>query len=327
MSTRLRDNYGRTLDYLRISVTEQCNFRCVYCMPPEGLACAGRATQLTFAEIARVARCFVNMGGRVIKLTGGEPLVRPDLPQFVAMLAALPGLDDLGLTTNGYFLAEHAADLRAAGLQRVNVSLDSLDPARFAALTGSAQMDRVWAGIEAALRVGLQLKINVVAMKGLTQADVARFAAMATTYPVEIRCIEFMPLCGGGWHPEWMLPLADVEAMFHEELTLAPIPRGRATAKSYRVVGGLGRVGFIASLTEPFCAQCSRLRLTADGKLRPCLFSTVEVDLAHALRAGVDDADLQQLIATAVARKPPGHGIAPGIIDAGHLPRIRALGG
>lgn len=327
MSHALTDVHGRTMNYLRVSVTDRCNFRCVYCLPPEGVTFIPEKDLLTRDEIVRVARIFLAMGGQKLKLTGGEPLVRRDIVSLVAEISSLPGLADLGLTTNGYYLGDLAWPLKKAGLKRVNVSLDSFDPCRFAELTRCSGQAQVLNGIEAALVAGLKLKINVVALKGLSDVEIQDFALFAKSHAVDLRFIEFMPLCGTGWHPEWLLPLSELRQKLKSLLKLSPVPRGSATAEMYTIGGGLGRVGFIASMTEPFCGQCSRLRLSSDGKLRPCLFSNTEIDLKPALRDGGDDVMIEKLFTSAVLKKPIGHGLDAHVTDARDLPRIRTLGG
>lgn len=334
MARALIDSFGRTIDYLRISVTDRCNFRCLYCMPTEGIPILSRGDILSFEEITRVARIFLSMGGKKLKLTGGEPLTRKDIEVLVTQLAHLDGLEDLGLSTNGFHLKELAPPLFKAGLKRVNVSLDSMNPSRFAKLTCMATSKgpllgwkKVWEGIQKALQVGLQLKINVVVMKGITDEELTDFGKLAQEYPVAIRFIEFMPLCGTGWHPEWMLPLKTIEDFFREHYDLLLLRRGSSTAKTYQLKEGKGKIGFIASMTEPFCDHCSRLRLTADGKLRPCLFSNEVLDLKNTLRHGATDEEIEGFIKEAIWKKPKGHGISPQIPTALELPRIRAFGG
>ena len=327
MQGSLLDTFGRTIDYLRISVTDRCNFRCIYCMPTEGLSLLPRCHILSFEEITRVARLFLSMGGTKLKVTGGEPLTRRGIEGLVFQLAHLDGLKDFGLTTNGFHLKKLAQPLFEAGLKRVNVSLDSMDPSRFAKLTHSFSLGKVWEGIQKALHVGLKLKINVVVMKGITREELSEFGKLAYTNSIDVRFIEFMPLCGTGWHPDWMLPLKEVEDYFAEYYTLISISRGSSTAKTYQLAGGKGKIGFIASLTEPFCDRCSRLRLTADGKLRNCLFSNEEIDLKEILRNGMPDEAIERLIRKAIWRKPKGHEISPKIQNAFELPRIRSIGG
>lgn len=321
------DSFGRTIDYLRISVTDRCNFRCVYCLPPEGLVLKDRDDLLTFEEIQRVATLFLKMGGRKLRLTGGEPLMRKNVAELVQMLTPLPGLASLGLTTNGTHLEELAESLHQAGLKNINVSLDSVRPSRFAELTGSSQFEKVWRGIEKALTVGLKVKINVVALKGIAEQELVAFGDMAMRLPVEIRFIEFMPLCGTGWHPEWMIALKEIRNFLIDRFDLKPLPRRSEVAQSYSLPNGKGRLGFIASLSEPFCDACSRLRLTADGKLRPCLFSNLEFDLKQKLRGGWSDEDVMETLREVIWQKPAGHGISLPIRDGRELPRIRFVGG
>lgn len=323
----LVDTFGRTLDYLRISVTDRCNFRCSYCMPPEGITCLPKQSWLSFGDITRIAQSFVDLGGTQIRLTGGEPLLRPQLTDLVAQLAAIPGLQDLGLTSNGLLLAPQAQQLRDAGLQRVNISLDSMDPKRFHELTTNPNIDAVWESIHESLRVGFRVKVNVVAIRGISTQEILDFGKLAATTNIEVRFIEFMPLCGTGWHPEWMLPLSEVRDTLAAEHEMLPQERGSNVAESYRLDGGTGTIGFIASMTEPFCGDCNRLRLTADGQLRPCLFSHEAIDMKHALQSHNPDAALRAAFFQAAADKPAGHGINPAQTDPTQFPEIRFVGG
>lgn len=323
----LADSFGRTIDYLRISVTDRCNFRCVYCVPPEGIPPLCREEVLTFEEITRIARIFLELGGKKLRLTGGEALVRKDIPKLVSGLSSLDGLQMLGLTTNGFHLEDLAKPLKKEGLTTINVSLDSVLPGRFASLTGVNAFEKVWKGIEAALLCGLRTKINVVVLKGLKEEEIIAMGEMARNLPLEIRFIEFMPLCGSGWYPEWMLPIREVREKLQRRFDLIPMVRGEEVAESYKIKGGKGSLGFIASMTEPFCRRCSRMRLTADGKLRPCLFSNLELDLRKKLREGWADREIADILITAVRQKPGGHGVLWPVQDASQFPRIRFLGG
>ncbi len=325
--TRLTDSFGRPIDYLRISVTDRCNFRCIYCLPPEGFASLGRDDLLTFEEIARVAQIFLQMGGKKLRLTGGEALVRKDITKLVSKLSKLKGLKNLGLTTNGFYLKELARSLKKAGLKTINVSLDSVLPSRFAQLTGVDQFKKVWEGVEAALLCGLKTKINVVVLRGISPAEIISFGEMARDLPLEIRFIEFMPLCGSGWHPEWMLPIHGVREILKKHFSLIPMVRGAEVAEAYQIQGGQGVLGFIASMTEPFCSRCSRMRLTADGRLHPCLFSNLQFNLKEKLRGGWADHEIAYAIAHAVGQKPAGHGVLWPIQDPSQFPKIRFLGG
>ena len=323
----LTDSFGRTIDYLRISVTDRCNFRCVYCVPPEGIPSLCHEEILSFEEIIRVARIFLGLGGKKLRLTGGEALVRKDIPELISRLSKLDGLKTLGLTTNGFHLKEMAKPLREAGLKNVNISLDTVLPERFALLTGTNHFQRVWEGVEAALLQGLKPKVNIVVLKGLSVEEIGFFGEMAGALPLEVRFIEFMALCGSGWHPEWMLPIREVREVLKKRFKLIPMIRGLEVAETYQMENGKGVVGFIASMTEPFCRRCSRMRLTADGRLSPCLFSNLTFDLKKKLREGGSDADIARVFWEAVRQKPEGHGILWPIQDASQFPKIRFLGG
>ena len=323
----LVDRFGRVLDYLRISVTDRCNFRCVYCMPPEGIELIPQQSVLSYEQIARVARNFVAMGGKRIRLTGGEPLMRKDLPQLIRMLRTIQPQPLLMLTTNGSLLAPLAEELKQAGLERINISLDSLDPQKFSSLTRRDSFAKVWQGIEESLRIGLHTKLNVVALRGLSDGDILKFAELAFQRKLEVRFIEFMPLCGTGWHPGEMIPISHVRELLQKHFCLQPKIRGREVAESYSLVGGLGSVGFIASMTESFCSSCSRLRLSSDGKIHPCLFSQIEFDLKPYLTERSTDAQLQAALHQAVLLKPEGHGVRWQEKAQIITPRIRAIGG
>ncbi|HKY64614.1 MAG TPA: GTP 3',8-cyclase MoaA [bacterium] len=306
-NAHLFDSQGRRITYLRLSVTDRCQFRCVYCLPPEGIASLPKSDYLTPEQMERLVRALAEMGVWRLRLTGGEPLLRRDIVSLVARFSSIPRIRDLALTTNGERLPELAADLKAAGLMRVNVSLDSLDPARFRELTLSGSFERVREGIFRALEAGLKVKVNVVAMRGISEAEIDDFVELAYAHPLEVRFIEFMPLCGGGWSREASLPIAGLRSRAAERRRLIRIPRNGEVAESYALAGGKGRVGFIASMTEPFCSTCSRIRVGATGKVRLCLFSKLEYDLKPALAAGADTAELQREIRRAVSRKPASH--------------------
>ncbi|TWT98183.1 Cyclic pyranopterin monophosphate synthase [Botrimarina colliarenosi] len=309
----LTDRFGRRHTKLRVSVTDRCNLRCRYCMPAEGVPVAPRDELLTFEELERVVRIATELGVTQVRLTGGEPLVRKNLDVLVAKLAALPGVRDLALSTNAVLLAEQADALRAAGLQRVNISLDVLDPAAFKAITRRDDYDRVVAGIEAARGVGFDsIKVNVVSLRGVTEDQVVPFGNFARDTGLEVRFIEYMPLdASSEWERGRVLFAADIRRALEEAIQpLAPIsePTG-SPATEYEFADGVGRIGFIPTVSQPFCATCDRFRLTADGKLRNCLFSHDEVDLRGPLREGADDAAIAALMQQAIAAKGPGHQI------------------
>ena len=316
----LVDGHGRTIGDVRISVTDRCNFRCQYCMPAEGLPWLSREEILTFEEIERVVRVFVSMGVADVRLTGGEPLVRRDFPTLVGMLQDIEGLADLSLTTNGYLLADMAADLAAAGLRRINVSLDSLSRDRFFQITRRDSLPRVLAGLEALERYPqiAPIKVNCVAMRDFTEDEVVPFAELARRKPYAVRFIEFMPLdADHSWSQDRVLTGAEIRDMIDRVYPLEPAGREtHATARVYRFRDGRGQIGFVNPVSEPFCADCNRVRLTAEGKLRTCLFSMHETDLREPLRSGAGDAELEQVIRDAVWRKELKHHVNdPGFVQ------------
>jgi cyclic pyranopterin phosphate synthase len=319
---QLIDGHGRPIGDVRISVTDRCNFRCQYCMPAEGLPWLERSEVLSFEEITRLTALLARMGVHKVRLTGGEPLVRRDFPRLVTMLAEVPGLDDLAVTTNGYLLERDAAALVDAGLRRFNVSIDSLQADRFFELTRRDALPRVLRGIEALASYGgdaLTIKLNAVALRDFTEQEALPFAAFAREHPFEVRFIEFMPLdADHTWTPEQVLTGDEIRAIIEREYRLEPIERERsATAVTYRFAdGGRGRLGFINPVSQPFCSDCDRIRITADGKLRTCLFSLNETNLREPLRAGADDDDLEAIIRSAIWRKELKHQVnEPGFIQ------------
>jgi cyclic pyranopterin phosphate synthase len=316
------DGHGRQIGDVRISVTDRCNFRCQYCMPAEGLPWLDRDDVLRFEEIARLVALLADMGVRDLRLTGGEPLVRREFPRLVEMLAPL--VDDLAITTNGFLLERDAAALVAAGAAgngiRFNVSIDSLQRDRFFEMTRRDALDRVLRGLEALGRFpeAHPIKVNAVAMRGFTEDEAIPFARFAREHPYEVRFIEFMPLdAGHTWTPDSVLTGDEVRAAIHAVYPLEPEPREpHATARVYRFADGQGRIGFINPVSEPFCGDCDRIRITAEGKLRTCLFSLNETDLRAPLRAGASDADLELIIRNAVWRKELKHRVnEPGFIQ------------
>jgi GTP 3',8-cyclase len=310
----LHDGHGRAIGDLRVSVTDRCNFRCQYCMPAEGLPWLDRSEILTFEEIDRLVALFVSMGVADVRLTGGEPLVRRDFPLLVEMLGQIDGLHDLSLTTNGYLLERMAGDLAAAGLRRINVSLDSLSRDRFFKMTRRDSLPQVLAGLEALERHPevRPIKVNCVAMRDFTEDEVLPFAEFARRKPYEVRFIEFMPLdADHAWSEDRVLTGAEVRALIDRVYPLEPLPRDpHSTARVYRFADGRGEVGFVNPVSEPFCGDCNRVRLTAEGKLRTCLFSMHETDLREPVRAGAGDDDLEQLIRDAVWRKELKHHVS-----------------
>jgi GTP 3',8-cyclase len=316
----LVDGHGRPIGDVRISVTDRCNFRCQYCMPAEGLPWLERSALLSYEEIERLVRLLAAMGVRDVRLTGGEPLVRKELWRLVEQLSAIEDVEDLSLTTNGYLLARQVDDLVRAGLRRVNVSLDSLSRDRFYQLTRRDSMAQVLEGLEAAqqhpeLR---PIKVNVVALKDFTEDEVLRFAEFARQHPYEVRFIEFMPLdADRSWTRDKVLPNAEIVSMIDAVYPLEAVGRERhGTARRYRFADGNGEMGFISPVSEPFCGDCNRIRLTAEGQLRTCLFSMNETDLCSPLRDGATDAELEELVRDAVWRKELKHHVNdPGFVQ------------
>ncbi|HEY0391560.1 MAG TPA: GTP 3',8-cyclase MoaA [Solirubrobacterales bacterium] len=309
----LEDAHGRLIGDLRVSVTDRCNFRCRYCMPAEGMPWIAREEILSFEEIERLVRLMIGLGVEDVRLTGGEPLVRREFPRLVERLAAIEGLRDLSLTTNGYLLADQAEALVRAGIDRVNVSIDSLARGRFFEITRRDALDRVLAGLEAiaAFPAVRPIKVNAVPMPGFGEDDVLRFCELARGDGFQVRFIEFMPLDGErAWRADDVLSGAEVRRMVERTQPLRARPREpHATARVFEFADGGGEIGFINPVSEPFCADCNRLRLTADGKLRTCLFSLHETDLRGPLRAGADDAELERIVREAVWRKELKHRI------------------
>ena len=317
----LVDGWGREIKSLRISVTDKCNFRCRYCMPAEGLDWLPRDEILDYEEIARLVRIMAPMGVEEVRLTGGEPLARRNLPALVGMLADVPGVNDLSLTTNGVLLDRYAGPLVEAGLRRLNVSLDSLSHVRFAEVTRRDALDRVLAGLEAAERYPelRPIKVNCVAIRGFTEEEVPALAELARRKPYVVRFIEFMPLdADEAWREDDVLTGGEIRALIEERWPLVEIPAKRSsTARRFRFADGAGEIGFVNPVSEPFCSSCDRIRLTADGQLRTCLFSRREWDLKTALRDGSSDDELEALIRWAVRHKELKHKInEPGFVRA-----------
>ncbi|WP_354701455.1 GTP 3',8-cyclase [Paraconexibacter sp. AEG42_29] len=326
----LVDGHGRAIGDVRVSVTDRCNFRCQYCMPAEGLPWLERSDVLTFEEIERLVTLLVQMGVHDVRLTGGEPLVRRDFPVLAARLAAIPGLQDLSVTTNGYLLDRDADALVAAGVHRFNVSIDSLQRDRFFEMTRRDALPRVLAGIErlAAHPEAHPIKINAVAIRGFTEDEVLPFARFAREHPYEVRFIEFMPLdADHTWTPGSVLSGAELRELIGREYPLEEAPREpSATARVYRFADGQGQLGFIDPVSDPFCGDCNRIRLTADGKLRTCLFSHNETDLRTPLRDGSSDDAIDAIIRAAVWRKELKHRVnEPGYVQP--LRTMSAIGG
>jgi GTP 3',8-cyclase len=310
----LVDSFGRTHNNLRISVTDRCNIRCFYCMPAENVEFRPREELLTFEEMARFVRVVTRLGVDKIRLTGGEPLVRQDIPSLVKMLVEIPGIRDIALTTNGILLAEQAAGLKAAGLHRLNISLDALSEETFERIARRKGLQRVLDGIFAAQQVGFhRIRLNAVSIRGLTEGEVVPLATFARRHRLELRFIEYMPLdAERHWNHDQVLSGGEVRRIIHEEvgpLAALPVDDPSQPATDFQYTDGDGHVGFINPVTEPFCGNCNRLRLTAEGQVRNCLFSTVEWDARTLLRGGGTDDEIAALVAECVGAKKTGHGI------------------
>jgi len=320
------DAYNRPISYLRISITDRCNLRCVYCMPPEGVDWRPHEEVLRYEEIETIVRAAAELGISKVRLTGGEPLVRLGIADLVRMLARIPGVDDLAMTTNGILLARYAEELTEAGLQRVNVSLDTLRPERFQRITRHWRLEDVLAGIEAARLAGLEpVKINTVVIRGMNDDEVVDLARKTRETEWNLRFIELMPV-GNGVTGDWrerVVTAAEIRERIKAalgELEPAKMPTGGGPARYYQLPGARGTLGFITPISEHFCYQCNRLRLTADGQLRPCLLSDREIDLRTPLRQGAGVAEIKRLILKAIESKPMQHHL-----EECQLPEKRAM--
>lgn len=344
----MRDSFERTIDYLRVSVTDRCNFRCIYCMPEEGYPVSPKEELLTFEEMARLIHLAADLGITKVRLTGGEPLVRRDLPDLIRKVATHPGIKDLSCTTNAFLLKAKAQELKDAGLQRVNISLDTLDPERFTHIARRGSLQQVLDGIEEALAVGLEpVKINCVLMKGINDGEALAFARMTLDRPIHVRFIELMPIRWNldetepmdtlaaltGNRELFRLRIAQDEGMLSDaqmrrmvistdvvkeaiERELGKMVPAEITtngpARTFRLKNAAGTVGFISQISNDLCSRCNRLRLTADGQLRPCLMADGEVDLRTPLRMGASDEQIKNLVLQVVAAKPERHYLAEG---------------
>ena len=309
------DAYNRPISYLRISVTDRCNLRCIYCMPLEGVPWRPHAEILRYEEIETIVRAAADLGISKVRLTGGEPLVRPGIVDLVRMLARIPGVDDLAMTTNGILLPRYAAPLAEAGLQRVNVSLDTLRPERFERITRWGHLEDVLAGMEAAQRAGLEpIKVNTVVIRGMNDDEVVDLARKTLEAGWNVRFIELMPVGNGGlvddrWR-ERVVTAQEIRGRIEAalgELEPAKVSAGGGPARTYRLPGAQGTLGFITPISEHFCYRCNRLRLTADGQLRPCLLSDQEIDLRAPLRQGAGVEQIKELLLKGIERKPMRH--------------------
>ena len=326
----LVDGHGRAIGDVRISVTDRCNLRCQYCMPADGLPWLERDEVLSFEEIERLVALLASMGVADVRLTGGEPLVRRDFPRLAGMLASVDGVRELAVTTNGFLLERDAAALVAAGVDRFNVSIDSLQRDRFYELTRRDALDRVLAGLEELARhpEAHPIKVNAVAIRGFTEHELPAFVEFARQNPYEVRFIEFMPLdADHAWEPQAVLTGEEIRAAIEEIAPLEPLPREpSSTARVWRFADGSGSIGLVSPVSEPFCADCNRIRITAEGRLRTCLFALGETDLRGPMRSGAGDDELEELVRAAVWRKELKHHVGePGFIQPDRT--MSAIGG
>jgi len=306
----MKDGYGRTIDYLRISLTDRCNFRCRYCMPPEGVTLSRHQDILSYEELLRVITILGEHGVNKIRLTGGEPLIRKGIVGFVRNIKKIGTITDLSMTTNGSLLGDMAQELKAAGLDRVNISIDTLDEGRFSDITGQGKLTEVLAGIESALAANLTpLKLNVVMTEVLSEADILYFIDKVQKLPIAVRFIEYMPVGPSGVKPGYdTLAIKEIiNTVGRGMLEPTTVATGNGPAKYYRLPGAVGVVGFITAMSDHFCQSCNRMRLTADGKLKPCLLANHEIDIRTALRGGEGDQVIYELFLQALEQKPIGH--------------------
>lgn len=317
----LKDSFGRVIDNLRVSVTDRCNFRCVYCMPAHGMKWLDKKNILSFEEIFRITKIFSELGITMLRLTGGEPLIRKELSSLIRMLKGIEKIEDISLTTNGYFLNEQADALHGAGLKRINISLDSLYSGSFSSVTRRDYYEDVRKGIARAVEVGMNpVKINVVLIRGFNDNEILDFAGLGRKNNFVIRFIEFMPLGSDDkWNIQKVVSADEIKRTIESGFRMKLIPdaegKKNQPADVFRFEDGIGRIGFISSVSEPFCEHCNRVRITSDGKLRTCLFSHTETDMMKLLRGGAADSEIRGLIIEAVSKKERGHMInRPGFL-------------
>ncbi|HAK60893.1 MAG TPA: GTP 3',8-cyclase MoaA [Nitrospiraceae bacterium] len=325
----MRDKYDRVIDYMRISVTDRCNLRCIYCMPFEGIRPIGYKSLLGYEEITRVVTIAAGLGVRKVRITGGEPLVRRNLPFLVESISAVEGIEDISLTTNGQALKRHARALADAGLKRVNVSLDSLYPERYREITRGGDIDEVFKGIFEAERAGLEpIKINMIPLRGINDDEVEDFGRLTVNTSLHVRFIEFMPTGSRDlWSWDRCVSTEEIKGRVSKIGPLLPVKiRKSGPARYFRFEGASGVIGFISPMTHHFCESCNRLRLTSEGTLRPCLFSETEIDLKAPMRRGSTDKEVERLLRLAVQSKPERHSI-PSEQHVDYLKPLSKIGG
>jgi cyclic pyranopterin phosphate synthase len=325
----LRDNFSRIIDYLRLSVTDRCNLRCLYCMPPEGVTVLGHRDILSYEEIIRIVAIAAALGVRKVRLTGGEPLCRKNLPFLVSSIKKIKGIEDLSLTTNGTLLEWNAQELADAGLDRVNISIDSLQPERYRKITRGGSLAAALNGLAAADKAGLKpIKINMIPMKGINEDEIVEFAKITLDSHYHVRFIECMPSADiDFWNPEKYTTTDEIKGIIERISPLSPVRvRKNGPSKYFRLSGAKGVVGFISALSHHFCGDCNRLRLTSDGRLRPCLFSETEIDLLSPLRSGATDSEIERLLRLSIQIKPEGHHMVSSRIDKKSVPDFLSPG-
>lgn len=308
----LKDNFLRVIDYLRLSITDRCNLRCIYCMPPDGIFPSSHKEILSYEEIIRIVRITAGLGVKKVRLTGGEPLSRKNVTFLISSIKKIKGIEDLSMTTNGVLLEKYAGEIADAGLDRVNVSIDSFDPARYRDITRGGDLDIVLRGLEAAEKAGLKpVKINMVPIKGINDDEIIDFARLTLFTEYHVRFIECMPSGSVDfWNTERYITTDKIKKMIETIAPLEPVrARKNGPSKYYRLKDAKGVIGFISALTHHFCEDCNRIRITADGKIRPCLFSETEIDLKTPMRSGVDDSEIDRLLKLSVELKPKGHNL------------------
>ena len=316
----MKDTFKREINYLRVSVTDRCNLRCLYCMPESGIKQVNSQEILSFEEFLKIIKCSAEMGIKKIRITGGEPLVRLGLVDFIKSLRQIEGLDDIALTTNGILLTQYAKSLKEAGLNRVNISLDTLKPDRFKEITRLGNLEEVFKGIDAALEHGLEpVKLNMVVMKGFNEDEILDFARLTVDRPLHVRYIELMPIGESDQWAGWRrMDISEIKEELRKVGKLVPLKKkmdGSGPAKYYSLPGAKGTIGFISAMSSHFCGECNRLRLTAEGNLRPCLHSKVEYDLKSLLRSGASDEEITRRIEEVVLAKPNRHSMEEGWKD------------
>jgi GTP 3',8-cyclase len=323
MATALVDAFGRVHTYLRLSLTERCNLRCQYCMPAEGVPLKPRDEILSYEELLRLSTLFISLGVDKIRLTGGEPLVRKDVVSFVARLGALGGLRSLAMTTNGLLLSSRLEALKAGGVTHLNISLDTLREDRFETITRRKGLEKVLNAIDDAVAYGYRPKVNCVILRDFNDDELMDFVALTRNRPLDVRFIEYMPFDGNAWSVGKFLPYAEAVEVIEQSVRLERLNDGpHDTAKTYRAEGHAGTVGFISSMSDDFCSGCNRLRITADGNLKVCLFGRSEISLRDAMRAGATDEELTRLIADAVLRKKAAHAGMLALAETPNRPMI-----